>query len=47
MAQITEIKHAHAREREALIQQKFAATQELQMIKIDHSELIRNTNFEE
>ena len=30
-----------------MIQQKFAATNELQMIKMDHAELIRNTNFEE
>ena len=47
MRQITEIKQTHARERDTLVQQKFAATQELQMIKMDHSELIRNTNFEE
>lgn len=47
LIQINEIKQAHARERENLVQQKFAATQELQMIKMDHSELIRNTNFEE
>ena len=47
MRQITEIKQTHARERDTLVQQKFAATQELQMIKMDHSELIRNTNFED
>lgn len=47
MVQINEIKRAHARERETLIEQKCTATQELQIIKMDHSELIRNINFEE
>lgn len=47
LLQIAEIKATHARERENLVQQKLAATQELQLIKLDHSELIRNTNFEE
>lgn len=47
LAQIFEIKQSHAREKESLVQQKNSATQELQMIKLDHSELIRNTNFNE
>lgn len=45
--QISEIKKTHTREREALTQQKIAATNELQFIKMDHSELIRNTSFED
>ena len=47
LSQIREIQSTHTREKEALIEQKFAATKELQMIKMDHSELIRNTSFEE
>ena len=47
LRQISEIKQTHARERENLLQQKFAATKELQLIKMDHSELIRNTTFED
>lgn len=44
---IIEIKQIHLREKEMLQQKAYSATKELDLLKMDHSELIRNTKFED